>query len=135
MNAAFFIRPVRTDEEHVAALRTIESLWDAEPGTDAYDQLDILTTLVEAYEGKRWPVAAVDPVEALEVAIASGEHSRAELAGLIGQSRATEVLSRKRALSLSMIRKIHDRWHIPLEALVREYGLTAGKKAVGKKAM
>lgn len=125
MNTTIDIRPIRTDEDHQAALNAIESLWDAEEGTEVFDDLDVLTTLVEAYEAKRWPITAVDPIEAIETAIASGEHTRAELAKLIGQSRATEVLGRQRALTLGMIRKINDKWHMPLEALVREYDLVA----------
>lgn len=128
MNTAIDIRPIRTDEDHKAALATIESLWAAEEGTEAYDHLDILTTLVEAYEAKRWPVAKADPVEAIETAIASGEHTRAELATLIGQSRASEVLSRVRPLTLGMIRTIHHRWHLPLDALCREYTLAVKSK-------
>ncbi len=131
MIAAIEIRPIRNDEDHKAALGVIESLWDAEEGTPAYDDLDVLTTLVEAYEAKRWPITLVDPVEALQVAIDSGEHTRAELAKLIGQSRATEVLNRKRALTLNMIRTLHDKWHLPLEALVRDYALV-GAEPIGK---
>ncbi len=129
MNTAIDIRPIRTDEDHKAALAAIESLWDAEEGTEAYDDLDVLTTLVEAYEARRWPIAEADPVEAIETAIASGEHSRAELATMIGQSRASEVLSRVRPLTLNMIRIIHHRWQLPLEALVRDYRLVVKPKA------
>lgn len=128
MNTAIDIRPIRTDEDHKAALATIESLWEAEEGSEAYDQLDILTTLVEAYESKHWPIAESDPVQTIETAIASGEHTRAELATLIGQSRASEILSRVRPLTLGMIRTIHHRWHLPLDALCREYELIGTTK-------
>lgn len=120
----FEIRPIRDDENHRAALGAIENLWDAEPGTEAYDRLDLLTTLVEAYEGKRWPVADLDPIEAIETALESGEHDRRELANLIGDNRVSEILGRHRALSLSMIRKIEAAWHLPASVLIREYPLS-----------
>jgi HTH-type transcriptional regulator / antitoxin HigA len=117
------IRPIRTDADHEAALREIEALWGAEEGSDAGDRLDVLVTLVEAYEARRWPIAPLDPVQAIEAAMAMNGYTRAELATLIGQSRATEVLARKRALSLSMIRKIAAAWRVPEKALVQEYAL------------
>jgi antitoxin component HigA of HigAB toxin-antitoxin module len=118
------IRPIRNDEDHHAALAAIESLWGAEPGTEGFDRLDLLTTLVEAYENKRWPVADLDPIEAIQTALASGEHDRRELAALIGDNRVSEVLARNRALSLSMIRKIEAAWHLPAAVLIREYPLS-----------
>jgi len=84
------IRPIRTDDEHRAAVREIEALWGAKEGTPEGDRLDVLATLVDAYEDKRWPVDELDPVEAIEAAMAHDGHDRAELAALIGQSRATE---------------------------------------------
>jgi antitoxin component HigA of HigAB toxin-antitoxin module len=116
----FELRPIRNDEDHRAALAAIENLWDAEPGTEEYDRLDILATLVEAYEDKRWPVADLDPIEAIQTALESGEHDRRELAALIGDNRVSEVLARHRALSLSMIRKIEAAWHLPAAVLIRE---------------
>jgi antitoxin component HigA of HigAB toxin-antitoxin module len=120
----FELRPIRNDEDHRAALAAIENLWDAEPGTEEYDRLDILATLVEAYEDKRWPVADLDPIEAIQTALESGEHDRRELAALIGDNRVSEVLARHRALSLSMIRKIEAAWHLPAAVLIREYQLS-----------
>ncbi|MDE1916825.1 MAG: transcriptional regulator [Sphingomonadales bacterium] len=120
----YTIRPIRNDEDHRAALAAIESLWDAEPGTDDFDRLDLLTTLVEAYEDKRWPVADLDPIEAIQTALESGEHDRRELAALIGDNRVSEVLARHRALSLSMIRKIEAAWHLPATVLIQEYPLS-----------
>lgn len=117
------IRPIRTDDDHRAALEEIETLWGAAEGTPDGDRLDVLATLVEAYEGKRWPVEELDPVEAIEAAMAHEGHDRSALAALIGQSRATEVLQRRRALTLPMIRKIAAAWHVPESVLVREYPL------------
>lgn len=117
------IRPVRTDEDHEAALREIEALWGAEDGTEAGDRLDVLVTLVETYERRRWPIEPLDPVRAIEAAMEMNGYTRAELAALIGQSRATEVLGRHRALTLPMIRKIAQAWHVPEKVLVQDYAL------------
>lgn len=122
------IHPIRTDADHEAALREIESLWGAPDGTEQADRLDILVTLVEAYENKRWPIDETDPIEAIEAAMKHEGYSRADLGRLIGPSRATEVLQRKRALTLPMIRKIANAWHVPERALVKEYVLTKTPK-------
>ena len=115
------ITPIRTDADHEAALREIETLWGADEGTPAGDRLDILATLVEAYEDRRWPLEELDPVEAIEAAMAHDGHTRADLAALIGKSRASEILKRRRALTLPMIRRIASAWHVPERLLVKEY--------------
>ncbi len=117
------IRPIRTDDDHETALREIEALWGAEEGTDAGDRLDVLATLVEAYENRRWPIELLDPVRAIEAAMEMNGYTRAELAALIGQSRATEILARRRALTLPMIRKIAGAWRVPEKVLVQDYAL------------
>ena len=117
------IRPIRTDHDHAAALAEIEALWGAPEGSDDGDLLDILVTLVEAYEDRRWPLAAADPIEAIEGAMAHEGRTRADLGRLIGPSRATEILQRKRALTLPMIRKIAREWHVPERLLVGEYAV------------
>lgn len=118
------IRPIRNDEDHRVAVDAIRMLWNAAPGSPDEDRLDILATLVDAYERKRWPVDTLDPVEAIEAAMEAEGRTRADLAALIGQSRATEVLARKRGLTLQMIRKIEREWHVPASILVREYQLS-----------
>jgi HTH-type transcriptional regulator/antitoxin HigA len=119
--------PIRTDEEHRAALAEIETLWGAPKGTEEGDKLDLLLALVEIYEAKRWPIAIdepLDPVDALRYAIEELGHSQAELAELLGsRSRASEILSRRRALTVGMIRKICEAWKIPADLLVRPYSL------------
>jgi HTH-type transcriptional regulator/antitoxin HigA len=117
------IRPIRSDADHEAFLREIETLWGAEEGTVAGDRLDVLVTLVESYEARRWPIAPLDPVQAIEAAMAMNGHTRADLAALVGQSRATEILARKRPLTLAMIRKIAAAWAVPERVLVQEYAL------------
>lgn len=119
------VRPIRTDEDHSAALAEIEACWGAPEGTEAGDKLDLLVTLVEAYEARRWPIAAdesFDPVDVLHYAIDELGHTQAELAELFGsRSRASEVLARRRALTVEMIYKINEAWKVPAELLVRPY--------------
>lgn len=117
------IKPIKTDADHQAALREIEALWGAAEGTPEGGRLDVLATLVEVYEEKRWPLGEMDPVEAIEAAMAHEGHTRSDLAQLIGKSRATEILKRQRALTLPMIRRIAKEWHVPERLLVREYGV------------
>jgi HTH-type transcriptional regulator/antitoxin HigA len=117
------VRPIRTEEDHRAALAEIESLWDAAEGSPEEDRLDVLATLVDAYEERRWPTGALDPIEAIEAAMAHEGRTRADLAKVIGQSRATEILQRQRPLTLPMIRKIAAAWHVPERVLVKEYKL------------
>ena len=128
------IRPVRTDAEHEAALREIEALWGAAEGSVEGDRLDVIATLVEAYEDQRWPLDEIDPVEAIEAAMAYEGRTRADLGRLIGASRATEVLQRKRALTLPMIRKIASKWHVPARLLVKDYELVPKSRTARRKA-
>jgi HTH-type transcriptional regulator/antitoxin HigA len=118
------IQPIRTDEDHRAALAEIETYWGAPEGTEEGDRLDVLLALVEIYEAKRWPIDVMrfDPIEVLNYAIAELGHTQAELAQLLGsRSRASEILSRRRALTVEMIHKISEAWRIPADLLVRPY--------------
>lgn len=123
------IRPIRTDADHRAALAEIDACWGAAEGTEAGDRLDVLVALVESYEARRWPIEPAedfDPVDVLHHAIEEFGHSQAELAELLGsRSRASEVLSRKRALTIDMIHKIGEAWKIPADLLVRPYRTAA----------
>ena len=117
------IRPIRTDEDHRAALAAIEACRGSPEGTEEGDKLDVLLALVDIYEAKRWPIAideTFDPVDVLRYAIDEFGHTQAELADLLG-SRASEVLSRRRALTVEMIHKIGEAWKIPADLLVRPY--------------
>ena len=115
------IHPIRNDDDHAAAIREIEKLWGAAAGTEDGDKLDILATLVEKYEESRWPnVDASDPIDLLNYAIDELGHSQAELAELLGsRSRASELLNRRRPLTVEMIHKISGAWKIPADLLVR----------------
>lgn len=129
MSAIMQIRPIRTDKDHRAALGEIEILWGASIGTREGDKLDILVALVEAYEERRWPLKIrrrFDPVDVLLYAIEELGHSQAELADIFGsRSRASEVLSRRRSLTLEMIQKISASWKIPADLLVQPYRVAA----------
>lgn len=121
------INPIRSDEDHVAALREIERLWDAAPDSEDADKLDILVTLVERYEDRRWPHSDdSDPIDLLHYAIEELGHSQAELAELLGsRSRASELLNRRRPLTVEMIYRISEAWKIPADLLVRPSGVAA----------
>ena len=116
------IRPIRTSDDHAAAVQEIERLWGAEPGTPEGDRLDVLATLVSAYEDRQFPAERADPVGILRFAIEDMGRSEADLARILGsQSRASEVLGRERALTLDMIRAISAEWRLPVEALIQPY--------------
>lgn len=123
------IRPIRTDKDHRSALAQIEKLWGARAGTPTGDKLDILLVLVETYEERRWPLKSrrrFDPVDVLHFAIDELGHTQAELAKIFGsRSRASEVLARRRPLTLEMIQKITSTWKIPADLLVQPYRVTA----------
>ncbi|MEA2939430.1 MAG: HTH-type transcriptional regulator / antitoxin HigA [Alphaproteobacteria bacterium] len=125
------IRPIRTDKDHRSALAEIEKLWDARDGTPEGDKLEILVTLVELYEERRWPLRSrrrFDPVDVLHFAIDELGHTQAELTKILGsRSRASEVLARRRPLTLGMIQRINASWKIPADLLVQPYRL--GKAA------
>ena len=113
------LHPIRSDVDHDAGLARIEALWEAEPGTPAHDELEVLAILVAAYEESRWPILPPDPVAAIRFHMDQNELRQKDLAGVIGStSRASEILSGRRALTLEMIRAIHAAWAISLEALV-----------------
>jgi HTH-type transcriptional regulator/antitoxin HigA len=114
------IRPIRTHEDYEATLRKIEGLMDAAPDSPEGDRLDVLATLVEAYETRHFPIDANDPVEAVTFAMEQKGLSPADLVPYIGRTnRVYEVLNRKRKLSLRMIRNLHKGLGIPLEHLIR----------------
>lgn len=115
------IHPIRNDDDHAAAVREIERLWGAAPGTEDGDKLDILATLVEKYEDGRWPnIEVADPIDLLNYAIEELGHSQAELAELLGsRSRASELLNRRRPLTVEMIHRISEAWKIPADLLVK----------------
>jgi HTH-type transcriptional regulator / antitoxin HigA len=119
------IRPIRTQIDYQEALREIESLFDAAENTPESDRLDVLSTLVEAYEKKHFPIELPDPVEAIQYYMDTRGWSRRDLELCLGsRARVSEVLSRKRTLTLEMIRKLNQELGIPAEILIQPYEST-----------
>lgn len=119
------VKPLRTAADHKAALAEIERLWDAKPGTEEGDLLEVLVVLVDAYERKHYPMLPPDPVEAILFRMEQRGSTRKDLEGLLGISRGrvSEVLGRKRPLSLSMIRSLNSKFDIPADVLIAEGAL------------
>lgn len=114
------IRPIKTKANYQAALKKIETLMDAKPRTPKGDQLDVLVTLVEAYEAKHYPLELPDPVEAIKYTMESKGLTVKDLEPMIGRSnRVYEILNRRRPLTLKMIWELHHKLGIPAESLVR----------------
>ena len=113
------IRPIKSHEDYVNALSRIDDLMDAESDTEAGAELDVLATLVDVYESKNFPIEYPDPVEAIKFRMEQMGMDRKALEEYLGsKSRVSEVLNRKRELSLTQIRKLHSGLKIPLENLL-----------------
>ena len=118
------IKPIRNEQDHADAIREIERLWGAPEGTPEGDKLDVLATLVDAYEREQWPVEPPDPIAAIKDAMQERDMSQADLGRIIGsRQRAHEILTRKRALSKEMVHAIYQALHIPAEILIQPYEL------------
>ncbi|MGH7960223.1 MAG: helix-turn-helix domain-containing protein [Candidatus Binatia bacterium] len=125
------VKPMKTEADYDAALAEITTLMDAKPGTSEGDRLDILVTLVEAYEAKHWRIDPPDPIEAIKLRMEQRGLSRHDLAKVLGsRSRVSEVLNRKRPLTLEMIRRLHTTLGIPAESLIQS--TTRKKRAKGR---
>ena len=115
------IKPIRTKTDHRAVLKEIETLMSARAGTPEGERLDILVTLVEAYEKKHYRLDLPDPVEAIKFRMDQMALAPKDLVPMIGQlNRVYEVLNRKRPLTLQMIRRLHRKLGIPAESLIKE---------------
>lgn len=118
------IKPIKNETDYDAALQAIDGLMGASQGTPEADALEVLVTLVEGYEKRRWPVDAPDPVAMIEHVMEARGYRQKDLAVLLGsQPHASEVLNRRRPLTLEMIRTLSAEWKLPAEALLREYDL------------
>ena len=116
------IKPIKTDEDHKEALEMLEGLMDTEPkpGSDESDQIGILAVLIENYESKRFPETPSDPIEAIKFRMDQADMTREDLIPYFGSSdEVSEVLSRKKALTLKMIRKIESGLNIPADILIK----------------
>jgi HTH-type transcriptional regulator/antitoxin HigA len=114
------LKPIRTEADHEAAMALVERLWGARSGTPEGDRLDVLATLIDAYEALHHPMDPPDPVEAIKFRMEQQGLSRKDLEPLIGtRTRVAEVLNRKRSLSIGMIRRLHVNLGISAEVLIR----------------
>jgi HTH-type transcriptional regulator/antitoxin HigA len=114
------LKPIRTEADYEAALAEVERLWGSKLGTPKGDRLDVLATLIDAYESEHFPMDPPDPVEAIRFRMESQGLTRKDLEGIIGtRTRIAEVLGRKRGLSIEMIRRLHAKLGIPAEVLIK----------------
>lgn len=118
------LRPIKTESDYQNALTEIERLFDAEPGSPELDRLDILTTLVEAYEQQHYPIDAPDPISAILYYLEARGLSDRDLAASIGNTeQATAILNRQQPLNLDIIRRLNQDFGIPAEVLIQPYSL------------
>lgn len=122
------IRALRTEADYEWALAEITQYYENEPkvGSPQADRFDVLSDLIEVYETRHWPIETVDPVEAIRYRMELGGLQSKDLAQLLGsKSRASEILNRKRPLTLDMVAKLNREWGIPADVLIQPYELTA----------
>src|SRR5215831_7542353 len=114
------VKPIRSKRDYEAALKEVARLWGAKSGTRDGDRLDVLATLIDAYEAEHYPMDPPDPIEAIQFRMEQQGLTRRDLEGLIGtRTRVAEVLNRRRGLSIHMIRRLHEKLGIPAEILIR----------------
>src|SRR5882757_9429826 len=116
------IKPIKTKKDYEQALARLEVIFDAKKGTSKGDELELLGILIEKYENEKFPIDFPDPIEAIKFRMEQLGYTQTDLANVVGlKSRASEILSKKRKLSLDMIRQLHDRLNIPTEVLIQVY--------------
>lgn len=116
------IAPIRNEKDYQAALKRLEEVFDAKKGTERGDELEILSILIDRYENENFPIGMPDPIEAIKFRMEQMGLKQKDLAELVGfKSRVSEILNKKRKLTLGMIRKLSIALHIPTEVLIQEY--------------
>ncbi|MBS1554203.1 MAG: helix-turn-helix domain-containing protein [Bacteroidetes bacterium] len=116
------LKPIKTKKDYQQALERLDEIFDARKGTPEGDELEILGMLIEQYENEKFPIDLPDPVEAIKFRMEQLGYSQSDLAKVVGlKSRASEILSRKRKLSLDMIRQLHAQLNIPTDVLIQAY--------------
>jgi HTH-type transcriptional regulator/antitoxin HigA len=114
------LKPIRTKADYKAALAEVERLWGARSGTQKGDRLDVLATLIDAYETQHYPMDPPDPIDAIQFRMEQQGLTRKDLEPLIGtRARVAEIMTRKRNLSIDMIRRLHEQLGISAEVLIR----------------
>jgi HTH-type transcriptional regulator/antitoxin HigA len=118
------IKPIKTEEDYQAALSRLEDIFDAPDGTPESDELDILGLLVDEYENEHYPIDSPDPIEAIKIRMEELNMRQRDLIPMIGgKSHVSEILNRKRRLTIQMIRRLKDRLNLSAELLIRDYEL------------
>lgn len=118
------IQPIKTEDDYQAALRRLEEIFDAPDGTPESDELDILGLLVDEYEKDHYPIDSPDPIEAIKIRMEELNMRQVDLIPVIGgKSRVSEILNRKRRLTIQMIRRLKDRLNLSADLLIRDYEL------------
>jgi HTH-type transcriptional regulator/antitoxin HigA len=116
------IKPIKTKKDYQQALERLELVFDAKKGTAEGDELDILGILIDHYENEHFPIELPDPIEAIKFRMEQLGYTQTDLAEIVGlKSRASEILNRKRKLSLEMIRQLHEKLNIPTDVLIQAY--------------
>lgn len=116
------IKPIKTKKDYQAAMNRLEVIFDAKPGTPEGDELEVLGILIDKYEQEHYPIGYPDPIEAIKFRMEQLGYSQSDLAKVIGlKSRASEILSKKRKLTLEMIRQLHQAMGIPTDVLIQSY--------------
>ena len=116
------IVPIRSEGDYQNALNRLEEIFDAKKGTEEGDELEILSILIDQYENENFPIGMPDPIEAIKFRMEQMGMKQKDLAKVVGfKSRVSEILNKKRKLTLQMIRKLHTTLHIPTEVLVQDY--------------
>src|SRR5271166_5315826 len=114
------VRPIRSNRDYEAALKEVERLWGAKTGTRDGDRLDVLATLIDAFEAEHYPMDPPDPIDAIKFRMEQQGLTRRDLEEIIGtRTRIAEVLTRKRGLSIAMIRRLHERLGISADVLIQ----------------
>ena len=116
------IKPIKTKKDYQQALERLDVIFDAGKGTPEGDELEILSILIQQYENEKFPIDLPDPIEAIKFRMEQLGYTQTDLAKVVGlKSRASEILNKKRKLSLEMIRQIHEKLNIPTDVLIQAY--------------
>ena len=116
------IKPIKTENDYNQALERLEVIFDAKKGSSEGDELEVLGILIDQYENEHFPIGMPDPIEAIQFRMEQMGYNQNDLANIVGlKSRASEILNRKRKLSLEMIRQLHEQLNIPTDVLIQAY--------------
>lgn len=116
------IKPIKTENDYNQALERLEQIFDAKIGSAKGDELEVLGILIDRYENEHFPIGLPDPIDAIKFRMEQMGYNQNDLADIVGlKSRASEILNRKRKLSLEMIRQLHEKLHIPTDVLIQAY--------------